>query len=326
MAMPTERRKVLAYITSGTSLLVFRHPDFPDAGIQVPAGTVEDGEDPDTAVLREAAEETGLNGLQVDALLGEQVRDMADVGRDEVHHRYVYHLRCDDSVPATWHHTEQDPSDDAHDAHDAPIVFEFSWVSLPDGVPPLITDHGALLPALWQRLASDRRGEDRRATSWLDSRIEVRASTIEGRGLFATAHIAAGEAMASWGGEFLPAVELEMLKQRPKYSSAFVDDTTIIVFDDGDPVTLGNHSCDPSTWMQDSVSTSARRDIEPGEEITIDYATHTDNPTWSMVCRCGSSLCREIIRGDDWQLSELQRRYAGHFSPFIGARIDHRKQ
>ncbi|MBU1880260.1 MAG: NUDIX domain-containing protein, partial [Chloroflexi bacterium] len=38
-------------------LLLFQHPY---AGVQVPAGTVEDGETPAQAALREAAEETGL--------------------------------------------------------------------------------------------------------------------------------------------------------------------------------------------------------------------------------------------------------------------------
>ena len=34
------KRKVLAYVTRGDELLVFRHRDFPEAGLQVPAGTM----------------------------------------------------------------------------------------------------------------------------------------------------------------------------------------------------------------------------------------------------------------------------------------------
>ncbi len=37
-------KKVFAYITRGDKLLVFRHADFPEAGIQVPAGTAKEGE------------------------------------------------------------------------------------------------------------------------------------------------------------------------------------------------------------------------------------------------------------------------------------------
>ena len=40
------KRKVFAYITHRCHLLVFWHVDVPEAGIQVPAGTVEPGESP----------------------------------------------------------------------------------------------------------------------------------------------------------------------------------------------------------------------------------------------------------------------------------------
>jgi 8-oxo-dGTP pyrophosphatase MutT (NUDIX family) len=46
-------------VRDGT-LLVFEHRDFPEAGTQVPAGTVEDDEAPSDAVVREVQEETGL--------------------------------------------------------------------------------------------------------------------------------------------------------------------------------------------------------------------------------------------------------------------------
>lgn len=70
--MPVFKRKVFAYITSGNRLLVFWHPDAPEAGTQVPAGTVEPGERPEAAVLREAFEETSLPGLELAGLLGER--------------------------------------------------------------------------------------------------------------------------------------------------------------------------------------------------------------------------------------------------------------
>jgi len=64
-------QKVTALITrdaaTGRELLIFRRPD--DGTIQVPAGTVEDGEPPDDAVLRETAEETGLTAVRVIAKL-----------------------------------------------------------------------------------------------------------------------------------------------------------------------------------------------------------------------------------------------------------------
>ncbi|MCO6502731.1 MAG: NUDIX domain-containing protein [Acidimicrobiales bacterium] len=47
-------RKALAYVTAGTRLLLLVHPDHPEAGIQVPAGTIRSGEEPGDAALREA--------------------------------------------------------------------------------------------------------------------------------------------------------------------------------------------------------------------------------------------------------------------------------
>jgi 8-oxo-dGTP pyrophosphatase MutT (NUDIX family) len=64
--------KVTAFIirTSerGRELLLFEHPY---AGVQIPAGTVEVGESPEAAALREAVEETGLTALSVSKALGD---------------------------------------------------------------------------------------------------------------------------------------------------------------------------------------------------------------------------------------------------------------
>lgn len=53
-------RKVLAYITYNDKLLVFTHRDAPEAGVQVPGGTVEPDESIEDALYREIAEESGI--------------------------------------------------------------------------------------------------------------------------------------------------------------------------------------------------------------------------------------------------------------------------
>ena len=64
-------QKVTAFIVRERSgvreLLVFKHPT---AGVQIPAGTVEKGEDIETAVKREAYEETGLQLVEIENYLG----------------------------------------------------------------------------------------------------------------------------------------------------------------------------------------------------------------------------------------------------------------
>ena len=143
------KQKVFAYITHNDHLLVFNHPFAPEAGIQVPAGTIEEGEHPEAAVLREAFEETGLADLTLDCFLGEQKRDMSDFGRDEIHYRRFYHLRCRKTPPRTWRHEELYHSSGSAQM---PISFEFFWAPLPNGVPHLVADHGIMMPQLLKRI------------------------------------------------------------------------------------------------------------------------------------------------------------------------------
>ncbi len=162
MICPT-RRKAFAYITSlptsltpiatttRSRLLVFSHPLSPEAGIQVPAGTMRDGESPEDAVLREAREETGLDRLTIVGLLGRQEFDARPLGRDEIHDRWFFHLTCDEETPDQLRHGEHDPSDRSGEV----IPFDFFWADLPDGVPPLIADHDRFLPALVHALGLD---------------------------------------------------------------------------------------------------------------------------------------------------------------------------
>jgi 8-oxo-dGTP pyrophosphatase MutT (NUDIX family) len=144
------KHKVFAYITHGHNLLVFRHLYVPEAGIQVPAGTVEENERSEDAVLREAFEETGLSDLTLGCFLGEQRRDMSDFGLDVVHHRCFYHLLYGGHPAVTWRHEESDPYGGLEPE---PIIFEFFWVRLPNDVPPLIADHDKMLPQLLKRLS-----------------------------------------------------------------------------------------------------------------------------------------------------------------------------
>ena len=64
-------QKVTAFIVRERKgikeLLVFKHPT---AGVQIPAGTVEKGEDIETAVKRETYEETGLQLVEIEDYLG----------------------------------------------------------------------------------------------------------------------------------------------------------------------------------------------------------------------------------------------------------------
>ena len=73
----TNLDKVVAFVvanrTDGPSLLLFRH-----AGIQLPAGTVEAGEDPESGAIREAREETGLPEVSLVRKLSEAPESLAE--------------------------------------------------------------------------------------------------------------------------------------------------------------------------------------------------------------------------------------------------------
>lgn len=157
-------------------------------------------------------------------------------------------------------------------------------------------------------------------SSWLDPRVVVASSSIEGQGLFARASIEADEVVIRLGGEVLTDDEFRA-RRLVKYSALAIDDHLNLLLGDDSPVNFGNHSCDSSLWMADEVTLVARRRIEAGEEITVDYALHTADLPWSMACRCGSPVCRGVVTNDDWRRRDVQERYAGHFSPFLNRRI-----
>ena len=146
------KRKVFAYITHRSRLLVFTHPDSPEAGIQVPAGTLRSGEAPEHRVMREAREETGLGSLVLGEFLGTQEYDLSPLGCPEIHERYFFHVLCTEEPPETWRHLEEDPSDGTSE----PIPFDFFWAPLPDGVPPLAAGHDTKLPLLLKKLGVAR--------------------------------------------------------------------------------------------------------------------------------------------------------------------------
>lgn len=93
-------------------VLVFLHPDVDGSGasVQLPAGTIEVGEDPGEAALRELLEETGVMGAEVRALLGILDEPSAEAysvdtrahGPLPPRRRWVYHLETTLPPPERW--------------------------------------------------------------------------------------------------------------------------------------------------------------------------------------------------------------------------------
>ena len=159
------------------------------------------------------------------------------------------------------------------------------------------------------------------AQTWFDPRLAAGPSPIHGTGLFATAPIRAGEVVLIWGGTAWTRAQLAA-GEVPPCSFSFVEDDILLAGPEDGLDYFVNHSCDPSVWMADSITVVARRDIESGGEITGDYALWEAEDAYLVEqCSCGADTCRGFVRGSDWQLPELQLRYAGHFLPFIERRF-----
>jgi len=82
-----------------------------------------------------------------------------------------------------------------------------------------------------------------------------------------------------------------------------------------------NHSCEPTLGWSATGGLVAMRDVAPGQELTTDYALHVDDPDFVMVCHCETYRCRQLIEGNDWQIPQLQKRYAGFWAPAVQRRI-----
>ncbi|MFC6734272.1 MULTISPECIES: NUDIX domain-containing protein [unclassified Haladaptatus] len=119
---PAYVQKVCAYITRGDGeLLVFKGPGH--EGFQIPKGTIEPGEEPQSAVLREIAEETGLGAVNGTRHLATDVWTR----RFSPPRKYIRHF---------FHATIHEPRDSwthtvTGEGEEQGCAFEFSWVKLP---------------------------------------------------------------------------------------------------------------------------------------------------------------------------------------------------
>jgi 8-oxo-dGTP pyrophosphatase MutT (NUDIX family) len=134
-------RRVVAYVVREGELLIFEHRDFPEARTQVPAGTVEDGEDPAATVVREVLEETGVRAN----LVRELGTTDAIAPRGEPRRNFFFELATDEPRDV-WEHVVNG------DGGDVGLVFVCRFVPL-DPVPSLVAD-GDFLRELSSRRAN----------------------------------------------------------------------------------------------------------------------------------------------------------------------------
>jgi 8-oxo-dGTP pyrophosphatase MutT (NUDIX family) len=118
----SRRQRVLAYVTrehrGRTELLVFDHRDDPEAGTQVPAGRVDEGETLEQGLLRELHEEAGLDCVRI-------VRELPILGEwpeDSPYENRAFEVRVEGPTPDGWEH-------EVHgDGEDTGLVFRYRWL------------------------------------------------------------------------------------------------------------------------------------------------------------------------------------------------------
>lgn len=118
------KRKVLAYITKGEQphleLLVFEHKNEPDAGLQVPGGTIEEGEMLIDALYREISEETGITRDNLSFMGKIHKYNYYPNGKDTVYERNFFHLGYAGDQQCWEHNVVSDGQDNG-------MTFQFRW-------------------------------------------------------------------------------------------------------------------------------------------------------------------------------------------------------
>jgi hypothetical protein len=153
--------------------------------------------------------------------------------------------------------------------------------------------------------------------SWLSPKAERRGSPEKGFGIFALNRILPDEIIARWAGRVLLEGELDTAPEDCHRNCVQIGVDEYLVPTDLTEGDYVNHCCDSNAGLKGDRELVALRIIEPGEEITYDYAM-TDTSTYDQfICLCGSPLCRGEITGTDWRLPEIRERYRGYFSSYV---------
>jgi uncharacterized protein len=125
-------------------------------------------------------------------------------------------------------------------------------------------------------------------------RIEIKNSSIEGRGIFATEKIKKGGFIQYIAGQRIR--KLPKTKEEALSIPNWFGLSRQLWIDPGKGTfRFLNHSCEPNAAIKGTKTLVALQDIEPGQEITVDYSITDADPLWEMDCLCKTKTCRQKI-------------------------------
>ncbi len=161
------------------------------------------------------------------------------------------------------------------------------------------------------------------STAYLTDKCEVQNRDVTGgKAVYAREAIEPGELVAVWSGRIVSADELDELPPEIRRHTVQVEERLYLAsLSPDEPPDFINHSCEPNAGLDGQVAIVALHRIQPGEEVTIDYAMCDGSAYDEFECGCGMPACRGRVTGQDWRIPQLWERYAGHFSPYLERRI-----
>ncbi|MBM3752354.1 MAG: SET domain-containing protein-lysine N-methyltransferase [Acidobacteria bacterium] len=129
-------------------------------------------------------------------------------------------------------------------------------------------------------------------------RLRVGASKIHRWGIFAEEFIPKGRKVVEYTGEKISRRETKRRAEERAQIYLFTLDSywTIDGAVDGSGAEIINHSCEPnvaSRIVRDHILYYSLRDIQPGEELLVDYRFGYDEE--KLPCHCGAKTCRGLM-------------------------------
>jgi SET domain-containing protein len=138
------------------------------------------------------------------------------------------------------------------------------------------------------------------------SLLEVAPSGVHGRGVYATKFISKGTCIIEYAGQRVAWEETPDDEDNPHTFIFGLENGEVINPEvDGNEARWINHCCDPNCEAieeDDRIFIYAMREIEPGEELSYDYALEIDEPITKKSmkeyeCLCGTRSCRGTLLG-----------------------------
>jgi uncharacterized protein len=129
-------------------------------------------------------------------------------------------------------------------------------------------------------------------------RMKLAPSKIHRWGIYAAEFIPAGRKVIEYTGERISRRETRRRSELSEFTYLFTLDSywTIDGAAGGSGAEYINHSCDPnliSRILRGHILYMSVRDIQRGEELTVDY--RFDKKVAKVTCKCGSPKCRGTI-------------------------------